>query len=136
MVNNGLLKSYKRRVWDLLEYFQAFDIQSIPRTENKHVDKLATIGAQYNISKHVEDEQIINFLQSKARFSERNQSRLQRQYADQVLHLSSNKLPRGLVTLDGMFNSDDQSKGKCSNLATSKDDYVPAIVVEGKTLSL
>ena len=56
MAKNGLPKSYKNRVCDLLEDFQAFDIWSIPRTENKHVDKLASIGAQYDISKHVEDD--------------------------------------------------------------------------------
>ena len=56
MENNGLLKSYKNRVWDLLEDFPAFDIWIIPRVENKHAYRLATIGAQYDISKHVEDE--------------------------------------------------------------------------------
>lgn len=46
---NDLLKSYKHRVWDLIEYFQAFNLLSIPRNLNKHVDRLATIGAQCNI---------------------------------------------------------------------------------------
>ena len=54
MVKNGLLKSYKNRVWDLIEDFQAFDIQSIPR--NKYANRLVAIGAQYDISKHVEDD--------------------------------------------------------------------------------
>ena len=52
------------------------------------------------------------------------------------MNLSSNKFPRGLVTLKGIFNSNDQSKNKVSNLATSKDYYVPVIVVEVTTLSL
>ena len=52
------------------------------------------------------------------------------------MNLSSNKLPRGLVTLEGIFNSDDQLKSKASNLAPGKDDYVPVIVAEGTTLNL
>ena len=56
MVKNFLLKSYKSRVCDLLEDFQSYDIQSIPRVENKHANRLATIGSQYDISKHVEDD--------------------------------------------------------------------------------
>ena len=52
------------------------------------------------------------------------------------MNLSSNKFPRGLVTLEGIFNSNDQSRSKISNLAVGKDDYVPMIVVEGKALNL
>ena len=52
------------------------------------------------------------------------------------MSLSSNKLPRGLVTLEGIFNLDDQSKNKVSNLAIGKDDYVLVIVAKGKALDL
>ena len=54
--NNEFLKTYKQRVWDLLEGFQAFNIQSVPRRENKHANMHATIGAQYDVPKHVEDD--------------------------------------------------------------------------------
>ena len=52
------------------------------------------------------------------------------------MNLSSNKFPRGLVTLEGIFNLDDQSKNKASNLTVGKDDYVPMIFVEGNALNL
>ena len=51
------------------------------------------------------------------------------------MNLISNKLPRGLVTLEGIFNLDDQSRSKVSNLAIGKEDYVPVIIVEGKALN-
>ena len=56
MTKNVLLKSYKSRVWDLLEDFQAFNIQSVPRAKNKHADRLVAIGDQYDVPKHVEDD--------------------------------------------------------------------------------
>ena len=79
---------------------------------------------------------ILSTFYNQKEFFERNQSKLQSPYGDQILNLSLNKLQRGLLTLEGIFNSDDQSRSKVSNLATSKDDYVPMIVVEGKALKL
>ena len=38
---NDLLKSYKNIFWDLIEGLEAFNLQSIPRNQNKHVDGLA-----------------------------------------------------------------------------------------------
>ena len=51
---NGFLKSY--RVWYLLEGFNAFNIQSIPRKENRHANRLATIGASYDVPGNLEEE--------------------------------------------------------------------------------
>ena len=45
VTKNDLLKSYKHVVWDLIERFEAFNLQSVPRDQNKHADKLAAIGA-------------------------------------------------------------------------------------------
>ena len=53
---NGFLKSYKHRVWDFLEGFNAFNIQSIPRTQNIHANRLVTLGASYNVPRSLEDE--------------------------------------------------------------------------------
>ena len=39
----------------MLEGFQAFNIQSIPRRENKYANRLATIGTQYDVPKYVVD---------------------------------------------------------------------------------
>ena len=49
ITKNGLLKSYKHRVWDLLEGFNAFNIQSIPRKENRYDDRLVAIGASHDV---------------------------------------------------------------------------------------
>ena len=43
------MKSYKHVVLDLIEGLEAFNLQSIPRNQNKHVDRLAAVGAQYDI---------------------------------------------------------------------------------------
>lgn len=53
---NNLLKSYKHRACDLIEGFEAFNISSVPRNHNKHVDRLAAIGAQHDIPYHVVTE--------------------------------------------------------------------------------
>lgn len=54
------------------------------------------------------DEQIIIFLIKEAKFSVSNYKNLKQQYGDKILQLKSNKLPKGLVTLEYIFNSDDQ----------------------------
>ena len=140
---------------------QAFNIQSIPRIDNKHVDRLAAIGVHYDVPEHVEDKrhirlvvrpvvpdnhtnwqvfdsdvQIVNFLQNEAEFSNRNQSKLQNQYGNQIMNLGSNKLPKGLITLESFSNPDDQPRSRGLNLATNKDDHIPIDIVDGKVLSL
>ena len=52
------------------------------------------------------------------------------------MNLGSNKLPKGLVALEGIFNSNDQSKRKGSNLSIGKDDHVSMIFEDEKTLNL
>ena len=56
ITKNGFLKSYKHRVWDFLEGFNAFNIQSIPRKENRYADRLAAIGASYVVPRNLEEE--------------------------------------------------------------------------------
>ena len=56
MTKNNPLKLYKHRIQDFLEGFQPFNIQNVIRRENKHVDRLATIGSQYDLLEHVEKE--------------------------------------------------------------------------------
>ena len=36
-------------MWDLIEVFEAFNLQSLLRNQNKHADRLVAIGAQYDI---------------------------------------------------------------------------------------
>ena len=52
------------------------------------------------------------------------------------MNLNLNKLPKGLVTLDGNFNFDNQEKGKGSNLTAKRDDYTPITVGNGRNLNL
>lgn len=99
ITKHGFLKSYKHRVCDLLENFNAFNNQSIPRKENRHANRLAAMGASYDIPKSLEDEkrwkvkvvirptildnninwqlvesdaQIVSFLQNEEKFLDRN----------------------------------------------------------------
>ena len=102
---NDLLKKYKDHVWDLMEDFDAFNIVSIPRNKNKHVDRLAAIGAQFDIPNEIHkvearqyvkivvrpsmpdnnvtwqvfdsDEKIVNFLIAEAEFTNGNQQKWQ-----------------------------------------------------------
>ncbi|KAH9308825.1 hypothetical protein KI387_036736, partial [Taxus chinensis] len=46
---NDLLKCSKNRVWDLMEDFEGFGIKSIPRKENQAADRLAAVGAAFDI---------------------------------------------------------------------------------------
>ena len=48
-IKNDVLKSYRDKVWDLLEDFDAINIFTILRSKNQHADRLAAMGAQYDI---------------------------------------------------------------------------------------
>ncbi|KAH9296132.1 hypothetical protein KI387_039720, partial [Taxus chinensis] len=132
---NDLLKNYKNQVWDLIEDLEAFSINSIPRKKNEAADRLAAIGAAFDVVENIKsekpqphikvvvkpavpdnntswqvfenDQQIVNFLQEEAEFSTRNQDKLHQQYGDQVVQLRTNKLPKGLITLESIFNLND-----------------------------
>lgn len=53
---NGFLKYYKHRVWDFLECFSVFNIQSIPRKENRHANILAAVSASYDVPRSLKDK--------------------------------------------------------------------------------
>ncbi|KAH9295070.1 hypothetical protein KI387_038658, partial [Taxus chinensis] len=161
---NDLLKSYKNRVWDLIEDFEAFNIVSIPRKKNEAADRLAAVGATFDVVDNIRrektqphihvivrpavpdnntswqvfenDQQIVNFLQEEAEFSARNQDRLEQQYGDQVVQLRTNKLPKGLVTLESIFNPNDQFRKEKANIQVKREDSEPILVGEGKTLQI
>ncbi|XP_059070727.1 uncharacterized protein LOC131860348 [Cryptomeria japonica] len=42
------MRSYRSKVWDLIESFDAFNITSIPQTLNTVADHMATIGAHFD----------------------------------------------------------------------------------------
>ncbi|KAH9296663.1 hypothetical protein KI387_044243 [Taxus chinensis] len=161
---NDLLKSYKNRVWDLVEDFEAFNIVSIPRKKNETADRLASVGAMFDVVDNIRrektqphihvivrpavpdnntswqvfenDQQIVNFLQEEAEFSTRNQDRLEQQYGDQVVQLRTNKLPKGLVTLESIFNPNDRFRKEKANIQVKREDSEPIPVGEGRTLRI
>ncbi|KAH9314711.1 hypothetical protein KI387_023338, partial [Taxus chinensis] len=55
-VKNDLLKNYKSRVLDLMEDFEAFSIVSVPRKENEVTDRLAAVGATFDVVDNIKRE--------------------------------------------------------------------------------
>ncbi|KAH9305836.1 hypothetical protein KI387_010240, partial [Taxus chinensis] len=49
LAKNDLLKAYKHQVWDQIDDFEAFNIQAILRKKNEAVDRLAEIGATFDV---------------------------------------------------------------------------------------
>ncbi|KAH9317236.1 hypothetical protein KI387_019005, partial [Taxus chinensis] len=82
------------------------------------------------------DQHIINFLQEEAESSARNQDRLEQQYGNQVVQLRTNKLPKGLVTLESIFNPNDHFRKEKANIQVKREDSEPIPVGEGKTLQI
>ena len=118
----------------------AYDVLGNLKEEKKQKIRVVVRPAIPNNNTHWQvfdsDEQIVSFLQNEAKFLKRNQSRLGDQYGDQIIHLNSNKLTKGLITLESVFNPDDQPRGKGMNLAAEKDDYAPVTIVDGKSLNM
>ena len=52
------------------------------------------------------------------------------------MNLNSNELPKGIVSLKEIFKSDDQAKGKGSNLTSWREDYTSITINDGRTLNL
>lgn len=161
-VKNDTLKAYKHRLWDVIEDFSSFNIVTIPRKLNQHADRLAAVGAQFDIpinikrgcdEQHIKiivrpsipdnninwqvfesDEQILQFLLEEDVFAASNQDRLKGNYEDQVVQLKSNKFPKGLVTLESIFNTDDQAKKNKTSLLIQQEYYADLEIELGKTL--
>ncbi|KAH9288824.1 hypothetical protein KI387_032941, partial [Taxus chinensis] len=55
---NDLLKSYKNRVWDLIEDFDGFSINSIPRKENQAADRLVAFGAAFDVVESIKEDKV------------------------------------------------------------------------------
>ena len=52
------------------------------------------------------------------------------------MNLNSNRFPKGLITLDGIFKFGDKAKRNCLNLTTNEDDHTLVTIANGKTLNL
>ena len=63
----------------------------------------------------------MQFLFEEDIFANSSQQRYKDQYGDQVFYLKNNKFPKGLVTLESVFNSDDQVKPSKENLMVKQN---------------
>lgn len=52
------------------------------------------------------------------------------------MNLNSNRFPKGLITLQGIFNPYNQMRRKGHNIVVKGDDYIPVAIADGKTLNL
>lgn len=52
------------------------------------------------------------------------------------MNLRSKKFPKGLITLESVFNLDDQARSRGLNLAMNKDGHIPVSIIDGKVLNL
>ena len=75
-------------------------------------------------------------MREEAEFSQPNQQKLQDQYEDQVIQLKANKLPKGLVPLESIFNIDDQLKKEKSSIQIKEEHYKEVEVAKDKKLKL
>ncbi|KAH9311205.1 hypothetical protein KI387_026240 [Taxus chinensis] len=82
------------------------------------------------------DKQIVLFLQEEAEFAAKNQDKLQESYGDQIIQLKRNKLPKVLVTLESIFNLDDQAKRQSSNMVVKEEDFEEVEVAHEKFLKI
>ncbi|KAH9297495.1 hypothetical protein KI387_029177, partial [Taxus chinensis] len=56
VVKNDLLKNYKNRVRDLMEDLKDFSIVSIPRKENEATNRLASVGAAFDVVDNIKKD--------------------------------------------------------------------------------
>lgn len=55
VTKNDVFKMYKHRIWDLIESFDAFNLLSIPRSQNKETNRLVAFDAQFDIPKELQN---------------------------------------------------------------------------------
>ena len=60
---------FTNRAWDLIESFYDFNLISLPRNQNKHVDKLAIMESKFDIPKEVKIIEIQQFVKVVVRSS-------------------------------------------------------------------
>lgn len=65
-----------------------------------------------------------------------NQAKIKHQYDDQVIQLKTNKLPKGLVTLESIFSSDDQLKKNKVGIQVKEEHYEELEIFKGKLLKV
>ncbi|KAH9315552.1 hypothetical protein KI387_024179, partial [Taxus chinensis] len=63
------------------------------------------------------------------------QLKIEEAYGDQVIQLKTNKPPKGLITLESIFDFDDANTYR-RNFTKVKEDYVELEVANGKKLKV
>lgn len=177
---NKRLKSYRNKVWDEIESFDAFSIQAFPREQNTKADSLAVSASlllphpefekdvyivemiyqpsvpdnNQNWQVFDDDKHIISFLEGTGTFSNSSfdgnhsltsqQNIKEEDKESEILQLKGNTIPKGLVTLESLFDKNDQfvkndEKKPSSSPDTEKVNIGfendPKIVLIGKCLS-
>lgn len=160
---NKRLRSYQNKVWDEIEGFDAFSIQSIPREQNTKVDSLAVSASlllphlefdkdvyivemiyRPNVSDNNknwqvfdDDKHIISFLEGRETFSNwsfdgnltstSQQTTKEEEKEPEILHLKGNTIPKGMVSLESLFDKHDQfvkKKGEQKSSGSSEVEKV------------
>lgn len=171
---NKRLKSYRNKVWDEIESFDAFSIQAIPREQNTKADSLAFSASlllphpefekdvyivemiyrpsvpdnNQNWQVFDDDKHISSFLEGTETFSNLSfdgnhsltsqQNMKEEDKESEILQLKGNTIPKGLVTLESLFDKNDEKKPSSSpdtekvNIGFEND---PKIVLIKKCLS-
>lgn len=101
---------------DLLQWVHQYDIpEHIAKNQEQHIRIIVHPDVPDNCTNWKvfdSNEKIVIFLQNEVDFFSKNQSKLQNQYGEKIMNLNSNKLPKGLVTLERIFNLDDEAIGR------------------------
>jgi len=74
-------------------------------------------------------------LQQSGEFADQLQPKIEEAYGDQIIQLKTNKLPKGLITLENLFDPEDVSLEK-KRFQANKVDYSEIQVSEGKKLKI
>lgn len=149
MGQDNRLKNYKNAVLDLIELFDAFGIEAVPRELNSMADELAVAASAMQPCENLikgeskleiifipavpdniehwqvfhDDSQIRNFLNNINEFAECDIDWKTEEDKDvEIVDLASNVIPRGVIPLERLFDRDDAYvKGKEPN---KPKDYV------------
>ena len=58
VTKNDTLNNYKHKVWDEIENFDAFNFIVVPKKLNQHADRLAVVGAQFDVARNINKEHV------------------------------------------------------------------------------
>ena len=142
-------------MWDEIEYFDACNISHIDRNLNEMVNSLATVATLFtpwmtnpyithlvevsfrpHVSDNIgswqvfeDDRHILNFLNFINEFANHNIDEIQKSEEVPMIQLKCNKIPKGLVPLEQLFDRSDTFQGTNKS---SLDDQVEEVNIGSK----